>query len=63
MSKAEPLFQQALRIREQNLGPDHPDLAPLLNNLALLYRNLGKYEQAVATLPADLAHPGTQPRT
>jgi tetratricopeptide (TPR) repeat protein len=28
------------------LGPDHPDTATSLNNLAKLYGNQGKYEQA-----------------
>jgi tetratricopeptide (TPR) repeat protein len=45
-SEAEPLYQQALSIREQQLGPDHPNTATTLNNLAVLYRSQGKYEQA-----------------
>jgi tetratricopeptide (TPR) repeat protein len=44
--QAEPLFQQALAIRQKVLGPDHPDTARSLNNLAALYYNQGKYEQA-----------------
>ena len=44
--EAEPLYQRALAIREQQLGPEHPDTATSLNNLALLYRAQGKYEQA-----------------
>jgi len=36
-SEAEPLYQRALAIREQQLGADHPDTARSLNNLALLY--------------------------
>jgi tetratricopeptide (TPR) repeat protein/nucleoside phosphorylase len=42
----EPLFQQALHIREQSLGSDHPSVAALLNDLAELYRTQEKYEQA-----------------
>ena len=45
-TEAEPLHVRALQIREQQLGPDHPDTASSLNNLALLYSNQGKYEQA-----------------
>ncbi len=43
---AEPLYQRALLIWEQVLGPQHPNTATSLNNLALLYDNQGKYEQA-----------------
>ena len=39
---AEPLCLRALQIREQVLGPDHPDVAKQLNNLALLCQNQGK---------------------
>src|SRR5205807_1216345 len=35
-----------LKIHEQQLGPEHPDTANSLNNLAGLYNNQGKYEQA-----------------
>ena len=44
--QAEPLYQRALAIRERVLGPDHPDTADSLNNLAVLYFHRGKYEQA-----------------
>jgi tetratricopeptide (TPR) repeat protein len=43
---AEPLFQRALALREQELGPDHPDTATSLNNLAELYRAQGRYGEA-----------------
>lgn len=41
-----PLYQRALPIREQALGPTHPDVAQSLNNLGVLYRNLEKYAEA-----------------
>ncbi len=44
--EAEPLYQQALMIREKNLGPDHPDVAVSLNNLAKLYRMKGAFAKA-----------------
>jgi tetratricopeptide (TPR) repeat protein len=44
--EAEPLFQRALRIREQHLGPEHPDVATTLTGLANLYRMQGKYVEA-----------------
>ena len=45
-TKAEPLYERALSIREQTLPPRHPDLGQSLNNLALVYKMEGKYEQA-----------------
>ena len=35
--QAESLYERALAIREQQLGPEHPDTATSLNNLAVLY--------------------------
>ena len=34
-AKARPLFERALAIREKALGPEHPDTAQSLNNLAI----------------------------
>ena len=45
-AKAEPLYQEALRIRKKVLGPEHPDTATSLNNLALLYLVMGEYAKA-----------------
>ena len=42
----ELLLVRALAIYEQHLGPQHPDTAACLTNLALLYRAQGKYAQA-----------------
>ncbi len=36
---AKPLFQRALRIREQVLGEQHSDTAQILSNLAYLYHD------------------------
>ncbi len=44
--KAEPLYQQALAIRKKALGPEHPDVATSLNNLAALYASQGQYAKA-----------------
>ncbi len=35
-AEAEPLYQHALGIREQALGPAHPDVATSLNYLAVI---------------------------
>ena len=45
-SEAIPLAQRTLTIREKSLGPDHPDVAVSLNNLAELYRAQGRYADA-----------------
>lgn len=44
--EAEPLFQQALRIRELILGSDHPDVARILNSLAALNALQARYREA-----------------
>ncbi len=36
LAEAEPLYARALAINEKSYGPDHPDVARDLNNLALL---------------------------
>ena len=45
-AEAEPLHQQSLAIKEKALGPEHPDVAVSLNNLASLYQSQGKYAEA-----------------
>jgi tetratricopeptide (TPR) repeat protein len=45
-AEAEPLYQRSLAILEKALGPDHPDTATSLNNLAVLYDNQGRYAEA-----------------
>jgi tetratricopeptide (TPR) repeat protein len=40
------IAQKALQVAEQNFGPDHPDVATSLNNLAELYRTQGDYAKA-----------------
>ncbi len=38
VAEAEPLYRRALKIDEASYGPDHPNVATDLNNLALLLR-------------------------
>ena len=45
--EALPLAQRALEINEKALGPEHPDTAASLNNLAGLYEAMGAYEKAL----------------
>ncbi len=44
--RAVVVAQKALEVAEQNVGPDHPDVAQSLNNLALLYQTQGEYAKA-----------------
>ncbi len=44
--EAEPLCRRSLKIREQQLGSEHLDVANSLNNLAELLRSQGKYAEA-----------------
>ena len=39
------MCKRALEIREKCLGPNHPDVAKQLNNLALLCQNQNKYDE------------------
>ena len=54
-SEAEPLCQRALAIDEKALGPNHPNVATNLNNLAELYRAQGKYSEAESLYQRALA--------
>lgn len=40
------IAEHALEVATQKLGPDHPDVATSLNNLAALYRAQGDYAKA-----------------
>ena len=54
-AEAEPLFQHALTILEDSLGPDHPRVATTLNNLASLLQNRRQYELAETLFRRALA--------
>ncbi len=47
--------KKALEVAEQNAGPDHPDVARSLNNLAALYDTQGQYAQAEPLYKRSLA--------
>ena len=53
--EALPLYQRALAIREQELGPTHPNTASSLNNLAGLYESQGNYNEALPLCQRALA--------
>jgi tetratricopeptide (TPR) repeat protein len=39
-------YERALLLRQGQLGPDHPDVAILLNQLGMLYDGMGQYAKA-----------------
>jgi|CZKR01.1.fsa_nt_gi tetratricopeptide (TPR) repeat protein len=47
-SEAEPLYKRALTIEEKALGPDHPAVAQVTENLARTLRKLGRDTEAKA---------------
>ena len=44
--EAEPLYEEAKRIDERVLGPEHPGTLTAVNNLAGLYESQGRYAEA-----------------
>ncbi len=50
-----PLLQQALALRERELGADHPDVARSLKELANLHRAVGNFDEAEPLLVRALA--------
>ena len=67
--QAEHWLSQAVEVSEQRSGPEHPDTASSLNNLALLYDSQGRYseaeplyERALGIYESQLGpeHPNTQ---
>jgi tetratricopeptide (TPR) repeat protein len=43
---AEPYYLRALQIYESQLGPEHPDVASVLNNLGVFYTNEKRFTEA-----------------
>ena len=54
-SEAMPLAQESLKLREEALGPNHPDVAISLNNLADLYMRQGRLAEAELLFRRSLA--------
>jgi len=60
-AEADPLYLRVLVTYEKTLGPDHPNTAATLNNLAVLYRHLHRdaeaeplYQRALAIYEKEL---------
>ena len=49
-NEAEPLYRQTLSIEEQLLGPEHPEVASTINNLAVLLYDQARYSEAEPAL-------------
>src|SRR5438094_9571611 len=63
---AESYYLHALQIYEKQLGPDHVDVASVLNNLAVSYTNERRYTEAEtmhlrALRIREKAYPPTHP--
>ena len=54
-ASSERQAREALQAAEQALGPDHPDVAQSLSNLAALYYTQGQYAQAEPLFKRSLA--------
>jgi CHAT domain-containing protein/tetratricopeptide (TPR) repeat protein len=55
LAEAEPLFRRALAIDEKSLGPDHPNFATDLNNLAALLKDTNRLAEAESVIRRALA--------
>jgi tetratricopeptide (TPR) repeat protein len=55
LAGALPLYARALELCERLLGPDHPEIAVLLNNAGNTYESLGQSETAMAMFERGLA--------
>ena len=54
-AEAKITLERSLTLREQALGPDHPDVAMSLNNLGLTLSDMGDYPAALAVQERALA--------
>lgn len=48
------MYKRALRIEEEPLGPEHPNVATTLNNMAMLLGSQGEYEEALPLIERAL---------
>ena len=55
LAEARPYYERALAINEKALGPDHPDTAYSLNNLAVLAYYEGDMPEAARLMRRALA--------
>jgi tetratricopeptide (TPR) repeat protein len=48
LEEAATLYQQALALKREILGPSHPEVAATLHDLAVLHETMGSADQAHA---------------
>ena len=56
------VFKRSMATFEKTLGPNHPDLADILDNLAGLYKAEGRYSDAEQILKRSMAIRGKTSR-
>jgi len=56
LAEAEGLYRQSLEIAEKDYGPNSPETAPVLNNLAVLYQREKKFNQAKELLQRAISN-------
>ncbi|MBV8418343.1 MAG: tetratricopeptide repeat protein, partial [Verrucomicrobia bacterium] len=44
--EAIPVAERAVEVSKRNRGPEHPEVADALNNLAFLFKEIGDYAKA-----------------
>src|SRR5262249_43666039 len=49
-----PLFERALELRQQHLGPEHPDTLQTMHDLAVAYGSVGQFERSFALFERTL---------
>jgi len=54
-AEALPFFKEALVIKEESQGPEHPDVASYLGNIGLIFDVQGRYSEARPLLERTLA--------
>src|SRR5438105_8970311 len=53
--EAEALFRQAIALAEQAFGPNHLEVAAILNNMAVLLKYTGRFDEAESLYGRALA--------
>ena len=46
LARSQKAYHEVLSFKEAHLGSEHPEIATVLNNLALLYKSMGQYGKA-----------------
>ena len=50
LDQAEATTEEVLELNKAHYGPDHPEVASVMNTLALIYEGNGNFEAAIATI-------------